>query len=89
MDFLGPEGGQLAMSFGAGCVACWGFIQLALIGPLKAQLAELKEECEKREAQMSARIYQLETILLMHGSGPLRQDLQKAISEIHVDGNKA
>lgn len=86
MDFMGADGGLVASSFGAGCVACWGFIQLILVGPLKAQISKLEAECEKREEKMADRIAQLETLLLVHGSGPLRQDLQKAISEQRTEG---
>ncbi|OGT55470.1 MAG: hypothetical protein A3E01_09180 [Gammaproteobacteria bacterium RIFCSPHIGHO2_12_FULL_63_22] len=57
---------------------------MILIGPLKRQLAELKSDCEKRDDRAQARIAQLETLLLMHGPGPLREQLQAAISEIRV-----
>lgn len=86
MDFMGPDGGLIATSFGAGCVACWGFIQMVLIGPLKRQLADLKAECKDRDDKQSQRINQLETLLLLHGPGPLRQEMQKALSEQHMEG---
>lgn len=84
MDLSGADGGALATAFASGCVATWGFIQMVMIGPLKKQLAELKAECQQREARSDRRIDQLETLLLMHGPGPLRQDLQAAISEMRV-----
>jgi hypothetical protein len=88
MDFMGPDGGTIATAFGAGCVACWGFVQMMFIGPLKKQLSQLKIECERREEKLSVRIEQLETILLLHGTGPLKQELQKAISEIRLEGKE-
>lgn len=86
MDLSGADGGALAAAFASGCAATWGFIQMVMIGPLKKQLAELKVECMAREARSGRRIDQLETLLLMHGPGPLRQDLQAAISEMRVHG---
>lgn len=86
MDFMGPDGGLIATSFGAGCVACWGFIQMALLGPMKKQFSKLEETCERRDEAQSRRIEQLETALLMHGTGPLREAVQKAISEVRVTG---
>lgn len=89
MDLLGADGGSLAAAFGSGCVATWGFVQMILIGPLKKQMSELKDECEKRDDRQAARINQLETMLLLHGPGPLRQQLQAALSEDRVLGDKA
>lgn len=94
MDFLGPDGGLIATSFGTGCVACWGFVRMFMVPPLKARVAELKDEltdlkedCAKRDERQARRIDQLETLLLMHGSGPLRQEMQKVVSEQRVVGN--
>ena len=89
IDWLGADGGSLAAAFAAGCVATWGFLQTALVGPLKKQITELKEECEKRDDRSAQRINQLETLLLLHGSGELRQQLQAALSEERVLGGKA
>jgi hypothetical protein len=88
IDWLGASGGQLAVAFGAGCVATWGFIQTVLVGPLKKQIRELKDECEKRDERSAQRINQLETLLLLHGPGQLRQQLQAALSEERVLGDK-
>ncbi|EQB03928.1 hypothetical protein [Sphingobium sp. HDIP04] len=88
IDWLGADGGKLAAAFGAGCVATWGFIQMVLIGPLKKQLAELKEDCRQRDERSAQRINQLETLLLLHGPGQLRQQLQAALSEERVMGDK-
>lgn len=96
IDWLGASGGQLAIAFGTGCAACWGFIRMTIIGPLKSQIgdlkgqmSELKDECEKRDDRQAQRINQLETLLLVHGSGPLRQQLQAALSEDRVLGDRA
>lgn len=87
VDWLGASGGQLAIAFGAGCAACWGFIQTILVGPMKKQIEELKDECEERDRRSAQRISQLETMLLLHGPGPLRQQLQAVISEARVEGD--
>ncbi|WP_397586990.1 hypothetical protein [Sphingobium fuliginis] len=59
-----------------------------LVGPLKKQIRELKDECEKRDERSAQRINQLETLLLLHGPGQLRQQLQAALSEERVLGDK-
>ena len=89
MDLLGADGGSLAAAFASGCVATWGFVQMVLIGPLKKQITELKDECKERDDRQANRISQLETLLLLHGSGPLRQELQAALSEERVMGDRA
>ncbi|GLV28205.1 hypothetical protein TomTYG75_07280 [Sphingobium sp. TomTYG75] len=89
MDLLGADGGSLAAAFASGCVATWGFVQMVLIGPLKKQITELKDECKERDDRQANRISQLETLLLLHGSGPLRQELQAALSEERVLGDRA
>lgn len=93
IDWLGASGGQLAIAFGTGCAACWGFIQMAMVGPLKGrvselkdEIGELKEDCRQRDERSAQRINQLETLLLLHGSGPLRQELQAALSEARLEG---
>jgi len=95
IDWLGADGGRLAAAFGAGCMATWGFIQMAMIGPLKGRvselkddIAELKEDCRQRDERSAQRINQLETLLLLHGPGQLRQQLQAALSEERVLGDK-
>lgn len=89
MDLLGADGGSLAAAFGSGCAACWGFIQTVLVGPLKKQIRELKDDCKERDDRSAQRIGQLETLLLLHGPGQLRQQLQAALSEERVLGDKA
>ncbi|WP_460986414.1 hypothetical protein [Sphingobium sp. TomTYG75] len=64
-------------------------MQMVLIGPLKKQITELKDECKERDDRQANRISQLETLLLLHGSGPLRQELQAALSEERVLGDRA
>jgi len=93
IDWLGASGGQLATAFASGCVATWGFLQTALVGPLKGRVTELKDEmsalkdeCEKRDDRSIQRINQLETLLLLHGPGQLRQELQAVLSEARVEG---
>jgi hypothetical protein len=41
-----------------------------------------------RDQRSAQRIQQLETLLLLHGSGELRQQLQAALSEERVLGDR-
>lgn len=93
MDFAGSHGGELAGAFASGCAAAWGFFQMIVAKPLRRQvddlrsdIRDLKDECADRDDRAQARISQLETLLLVHGSGPLRNQLQAAISEMRVTG---
>lgn len=99
IDYTGAHGGQLALAFGAGWAACatlcmaLGAFLWKILGKAKdEQIASLIKTIEKNEERcaetidaLSNRVQQLETILFMHSSGPLRQDLQKAISEQRVE----
>lgn len=99
IDYTGAHGGQLAMAFAAGWVACaaictaLGAFLWKILGKAKdEQIASLIKTIEKNEERcaetidaLSNRVQQLETLLLIHSSGPLRQDLQKAISEQRVE----
>lgn len=55
------------------------------IAELKKTIEKNEERCAETVAAQSHRIQQLETLLLVHGSGALRQDLQKVISERRVE----
>ncbi|WP_157784791.1 hypothetical protein [Sphingobium xenophagum] len=99
IDYTGAHGGELAMAFGAGWAACaalcaaLGAFMWKILGKAKdEQIASLIKTIEKNEERcaetidaLSNRVQQLETLLLIHSSGPLRQDLQKAISEQRVE----
>ena len=95
IDVLGADGGRMAAAFAAGCAATWGFIKMAMMGPLKNRiselkddLSELKEDCKNRDARSADRITQLETLLLLHGPGQIRQQLQAVISEERISGDR-
>lgn len=95
LDFSGADAGSLAIGFGGGwgtCLALLTGIGKILgkakddrIDQLANDLANEKTQCREDKRELSDRIGQLETILLMHSAGPLRQDLQKAISEQRVE----
>ena len=106
LDYGGEHGGQLAMAFGAGCVASFSFCTMIgkilwdrltgankdVVTAKEDTIAELKKTIEKNEdrcaetvAALSRRVQELETLLLVHGSGMLRQDLQKVISERRIE----
>lgn len=95
-DYLGSLGGQLAMAFGAGCVATFVFMSTIgsliwkLVGDsrqsqikqLRADLRDEKENCARQLEGQRVRIEQLETILLFETVGGLRQDAAKALAEL-------
>ena len=96
IDYTGQHGGQLAMAFAAGWSACTvictglGAFLWKVLGKAKdEQIASLTKTIEKNEERcaetvgaLSDRVKQLETLLLLHGPGDLRQDLQRALAEI-------
>lgn len=99
IDYTGAHGGQMAVAFGAGWTACaalcamLGTFLWKILGKAKdEQIASLIKTIEKNEERcaetidaLQRRIAALELILFTHSSGPLRQDLQKAISEQRVE----
>src|SRR3546814_3223287 len=42
IDFLGVEGGRLAMAFAAGCAATWAFLRTTFTAPLRTRITELE-----------------------------------------------
>lgn len=96
MDFLGPDGGKLAMAFASGCVATFafvlaigGFIWRIIGGVREERVKELakdleaeKQRCAQMEARLVDRIQQLETILLFETTGNMRQGAALAIAEL-------
>lgn len=92
IDYTGPEGGRMALSFAAGCTATWVFVRNLVMKPaIKschqqiADLRELLDEYREQRRLDRARISQLETVLLMHGNGELREAMQKVISETRIE----
>ena len=95
-DFLGADGGRLAMAFAAGCVATFTFVTgigafiWNLVGKtrqdqierLSADLKAEQARCAEMEARLVARIEQLETILLFEAVGNVRQGAAVAIAEL-------
>lgn len=95
-DYLGVDGGRLAMAFASGCVATFAFTAAIggfiwqLIGKsreyrikdLRADLVAEKERCAEMERRLVDRIQQLETLLIFETAGNVRQGAQLAITEI-------
>jgi hypothetical protein len=48
---------------------------------MKAQLDEERKRCDEEVAALRDRVKQLETMLLLHGTAALRQQMQVALSE--------
>jgi hypothetical protein len=80
LDWLGQEGGKLAMAFAAGCVATFGFMSAVggfmwkMIGghrkdritELETALAEERANCHEQLTALNARIQHLEALFTMH-----------------------
>lgn len=99
IEWMGAEGGRLAAAFGVGCVACFGFC-LAIgkllwsvlgkakddrIAQLESSMAADRAQCAAMETRLTQRIQQLEGFVLAVSPGHLRQEIQKALSEQHVE----
>lgn len=99
IDYLGAEGGQLAMAFAAGCIATFTFLTLVgrwlwtFIGRakddeitrIKAIMEDDRDRCAAMEARLVQRVQTLEGFILSIAPGNLRQDFQRVISEQRLD----
>src|SRR3546814_19568503 len=70
IDFLGVEGGRLAMAFAAGCAATWAFLRTTFTAQLRTRITELegmvaaeRKRCAAMETRLVQRIQQLEASL--------------------------
>jgi hypothetical protein len=84
-DFLGAEGGRIALGFAAGCGATWTFLKAAVSGPVNRAYERRITDLEKENTRCNDRVSQLETVLLFHGPGEMRQAMQKSLSEEHIE----
>lgn len=98
VDWVGAEGGRLAVAFATGCTACfvfclglgrllWGVLGKAKddqITQLKADMVADRAQCSDMETRLVQRIQQLEGFVLAMSPGHLRQQVQQAISEQRV-----
>src|SRR3546814_15229192 len=80
IDFLGVEGGRLAMAFAAGCAATGAFLRTTFTAPLRTRITELdgmvaaaRKRCEAMETRLVQGIHQLEEFLLHMSPGHLWQ----------------
>ena len=96
VDFLGEDGGSLAMAFAAGCAATFTFC--TSIGAFiwkfagnvrKDRVTELEEalkaesaRCAEMERRLVDRVQQLESVLLFEVAGNVRQNAALAIAEL-------
>lgn len=99
MDYTGAHGGQMAMAFAAGCVAAtafWGVIgkfMWSVLGKAKDdRIAELeatieadRAQCAAMETRLIQRIQQLEGFVMGMAPGDMRQQMQRAISEVRLE----
>ncbi len=79
-DFMGATGGSLAISFGAGCVATWAFIQAFLMRPINKSYERRIKSLETDNDRCNDRVHFLEMALYQHGTAEMREVMQKAFS---------
>lgn len=101
-DFLGADGGRLALAFASGCVAAFGFLSMLggffwkvmgkarqdRIDQLEIDLKSEQARCAEMEKRLVGRIEQLETILLFEVAGNVRQGAAIAIAELRSAVNQ-
>jgi hypothetical protein len=92
MDFTGQFGGMIAAAFigawatatafwfGVGAII-WKLFFNPRLKALEDQLGDERKECDRQLGQMSNRINQLETMLMLHGPQQLRQAMQAVASD--------
>jgi hypothetical protein len=99
IDYMGPQGGALALAFAAGCVACFVFcvtigrwiwsiigrVKDDEIAALKNSMKEDRDRCAEMEVRLVQRIQTLEGFILSMAPPSLRQSMQIALSEQHLE----
>lgn len=99
LDFVGSDGGRLAMAFAAGCIATFsfilaigGFIWKTIGGERKDRIAELKvdldkerQACREMEVRLVKRIEQLETIVILKAAAGLGGAGHQVIEVTHSE----
>lgn len=73
-----------AFWFGVGAVIWRLFFEPRIKG-MQAQLEDERKRCDEELSDMRDRIKQLELLLLLHGPQSLRQHMQMALSEQHLE----
>src|SRR3546814_7794242 len=70
IDFLGVEGGRLAMAFAAGCAATWAFLRTTFTAPLRTRITELegmvaaeRKRCEAMETRSEEHTSELQSLM--------------------------
>jgi hypothetical protein len=74
IDFLGPQGGALAMAFGGGCmtsgtalIAAWRLLLSPRERELKEELAAERIRCDQQIQKLNDRVAQLEGAMMVLG----------------------
>lgn len=88
LDFLGSNGGQIAIAFGTGCAAGYAFCVRTIHQMLKTHSEHAHDECIKRiekleeeKQKLADRLHLIEERWMM---GTERQKLQLSDSSIHL-----
>lgn len=83
-QFLGPLGGLLAGTWGAGAVMGYGFAHKTLgkrISELREEMREDKAECDRKVADLTNRLREIEDRSFW---GVQRQRIQQSESALHL-----
>jgi len=51
-QLTGPLGGALALAFGAGCTAGWGFAHVFIIAEAKKRISKLESQVESLQGEV-------------------------------------
>ena len=90
LDYLGPVGGQLALAFGAGCIAGYGFCMRTIYKLLQTSSDTRHEDCMKRITDLEADKEELKQRLVIVEdrlfSGTVRQLAQLEESGLRILG---
>lgn len=75
----------MAAAFAAGCTATWVFIRNLVMKPAIKSCHQRINELEEDRERLILRVQTLETVLLTHGSGAMKNAIQSALSELRME----
>ena len=95
IDWLGVDGGKMALAFGAGWGTCLAFLTGLIVIAFRfvtkshekrlAAAEAAHAECRKDNEALKDRVKALELMLWQHGPSQIRKELGSVISELHMD----
>jgi len=87
IDYTEDAAGRMS-AFAAGCTSAYVFVRNMVMRPaIKSCHARINELEQDRE-RLIRRIETLETVLLTHGTGAIRNAIQGALSELRLESEQ-